>query len=76
MSETISLWIAGMRCSGCASGVEKALLKAPGVTAATVSLESGRAEVTIDPTVAAGDPVAPRLIEAVERAGFDASLAA
>ncbi len=74
MSETVSLWIAGMHCSGCASGVEKALLKAPGVTAASVSLESGLAEVTVDP--AEGGAASPaELIAAVERAGFDASLA-
>ncbi len=69
MSETISLWVSGMTCSGCVSSIEKALLRAPGVEAATVSLESGKVDVAVEP----GGANQQQLIEVVERAGFGAA---
>lgn len=63
----ISLKIDGMTCGGCKAAVERVLAAQPGVTAATVDLENGRALVT------AGDGVAPQaLAAAVEGAGYEA----
>jgi Cu+-exporting ATPase len=62
------LTIAGMTCASCVARVEKALLRVPGVGAASVNLAAERASVT----AAASTPVAD-LVAAVQRAGFDAS---
>lgn len=60
--------IAGMSCGGCRAGVEKALLKVPGVLSAEVSLEKGEAAVDYDEKKAALQD----LRAAIERAGFTA----
>ena len=58
--------VKGMTCATCAGRVEKALDALPGVKA-TVNLSSDEADVLFDATA-----VAPaRLVEAVERAGYD-----
>jgi len=62
------LTITGMTCSSCAARVEKALSSAPGVVSATVNLATEQAHVTLT----RGVPVAV-LIEAVQRAGYDAA---
>jgi len=49
MIETLTLYISGMVCGGCASNVEKALLALDGVAEAEVSHVEGRAEVSYDP---------------------------
>jgi copper chaperone CopZ len=67
---TLSLHVEGMTCAGCAGSVQRAIARVPGVRAAEVSLERGRAEVSADDGVDAA-----RLAEAVERAGFTARLA-
>jgi copper chaperone len=64
--KTIDLTIQGMHCEGCAKTIEALLTTEPGVKAATVSYSSGSARVLFDP--AAID--LPRLVEAVERAGY------
>jgi Cu+-exporting ATPase len=64
---TIALRIDGMTCAGCAGSVQRAITRVPGVRAASVSHEAGRAEVSADDGVDAA-----RLAEAVERAGFAA----
>ena len=64
--KTIDLAIQGMHCEGCANTVEALLTAEPGVKAATVSYGSGSARVLFDP--ASID--LPRLIKAVERAGY------
>ena len=71
MADVIALSVTGMHCGGCAAGVEKALRRAPGVTAVTVGLAQGRAEVTAQP----GSVTAEQLIALVEEAGFEAALA-
>ncbi|MBC7499774.1 MAG: cadmium-translocating P-type ATPase [Herminiimonas sp.] len=67
--DTVSLQIAGMTCASCSSRVEKALLKIPGVSNASVNLATERAQVT-----ATGVPIST-LITAVHAAGYDASVA-
>ncbi len=45
------LAIEGMTCEGCASGLQAALSKVPGVTSASVSYEEGRALIAADSSV-------------------------
>ncbi|PLY41913.1 copper-translocating P-type ATPase [Janthinobacterium sp. ROICE36] len=67
----IDLNIAGMTCASCVGRVEKALLKVPGVLAASVNLatESARIKVT-------GDLEAGTLIAAIDKAGYAATVPA
>ncbi|QYG06528.1 heavy metal translocating P-type ATPase [Janthinobacterium sp. PAMC25594] len=67
----IDLNIAGMTCASCVGRVEKALLKVPGVLAASVNLatESARVKVT-------GDANAGVLIAAIDKAGYEAKVPA
>ncbi len=67
---SVILQIAGMTCGGCASHVEKALLKAPGVHEAKVSYAEGTARVSGDEAL---DPAA--LSAAVQAAGYQAAIA-
>ncbi|MCQ9326702.1 MULTISPECIES: heavy-metal-associated domain-containing protein [Neisseria] len=67
---TITLNIGGMTCGGCVSSVTKVLENLNGVEKAEVSLENANAVITFD----AGKIQTAALIEAVEDAGFDASL--
>ncbi len=62
------LSIVGMTCASCVARVEKALLRAPGVSAAEVNLATERATVT----VAAGGAGIADLIAAVEKGGYQA----
>ncbi|HEF4776728.1 TPA: copper ion binding protein, partial [Burkholderia multivorans] len=66
---TVLLDIDGMTCASCVSRVEKALAKVPGVTHASVNLATERATVE-----ASADVSAARLVEAVEQAGYRATL--
>ncbi|OSI14004.1 copper resistance protein CopZ [Neisseria dentiae] len=68
--ETITLNIGGMTCGGCVRSVTKVLENLNGVEKAEVSLENANAVITYD----AGTIRTAALIEAVEDAGFDASL--
>ncbi|WP_338679406.1 heavy metal translocating P-type ATPase [Janthinobacterium sp. TB1-E2] len=67
----IDLNIAGMTCASCVGRVEKALLKVPGVLAASVNLatESARIKVT-------GGLEAGALIAAIDKAGYAATVPA
>ena len=65
------LEIGGMTCASCATRVEKALAKVPGVTHASVNLATEQARVEGDATV---DPEA--LAAAVRKAGYEATLGA
>jgi uncharacterized membrane protein YraQ (UPF0718 family)/copper chaperone CopZ len=56
--------VGGMTCNGCASRLERVLLKTEGVTGATVSFDDGRA-------VVAGAATAAAVRAAIEGAGFD-----
>src|SRR5262245_15287319 len=68
---TLELSIAGMTCAACATRIEKALNRLPGVTA-SVNLATERARVRYP----AEGVAARQLIDAVERAGYDATVAA
>jgi P-type Cu+ transporter len=67
----IELPIEGMTCASCVSRVEKALAKVPGVERAEVNLATEKAEVKF---VGRADDVLPRLIAAVEKAGYVAKV--
>lgn len=63
--ERITLSVSGMTCAACATGIEKALRKVPGVQAASVSLEKKEAVVVVEP----GRVQTDQLIQAVESVG-------
>lgn len=63
----LQLSVSGMSCASCVRRVEQALLKTPGVSAASVNLASERASVTID----AQTPVA-EVLAALTSAGYSA----
>ncbi len=67
---SLQLTVGGMTCASCVSRVERYLKKVPGVESAVVNLALERASVTFDPTLA--KPAA--LLEAVERAGYQADV--
>ena len=67
--QTIDLAIAGMTCASCVGRVEQALGRVPGVLRATVNLATERAAVQI----ASGAVTDAELIDAVKRAGYEAS---
>lgn len=70
--ECCSLGVLGMTCSACSSAVEAALTALPGVSSASVSALTGRAEVWYD--AAATGPRA--FLAAISDAGFVGSLLA
>lgn len=59
------LLVSGMTCGHCRAAVETALKDVPGVTAAKVDLEHGKASVE-------GNVQLQSLVEAVEEAGYEA----
>ena len=65
----LRLKIDGMHCGGCSRSVQNVLSKVANVESASVDLATGQAIVTAADTVDAA-----ALIEAVEDAGFDASV--
>ncbi|HJQ61012.1 MAG TPA: heavy metal translocating P-type ATPase [Vineibacter sp.] len=66
---TIDLAIEGMTCASCVGRVERALAQVPGVRGASVNLASERARVAV---ASPRDVALPRLIAAVEAAGYGA----
>ena len=67
--QPITLTVEGMTCASCVGRVEKALKKVQGVQQATVNLATERASIVADSSVNSRD-----LIEAMTRAGFDATV--
>lgn len=65
----IDLSIEGMTCASCVGRVERALLAVKGITKASVNLATERAHIQLDRHV---DPAL--LVEAIETAGYEASL--
>jgi P-type Cu2+ transporter len=53
--------VAGMKCAGCVSAVEKQLLAQPGVQSACVNLLTGVAAIEIEPATATGVELAAKL---------------
>ena len=70
-STDIDLLVAGMTCASCVGRVEKALLKVPGVLAASVNLATESARIAVT-----GDADAGVLIAAIDKAGYAATLPA
>lgn len=68
---TIDLAIGGMTCASCVARVEKVLRRVPGVGQVSVNLATERAHVLAAPGTSDA-----ALIEAVEKGGYSASLAA
>ncbi|MBI2298839.1 MAG: heavy metal translocating P-type ATPase, partial [Armatimonadetes bacterium] len=68
-SQSVRLALRGMKCAGCAAGIEKALRATSGVRQAEVSFGNASADVGYDPEAVD----LPGLIEAVRQAGFDAA---
>ncbi len=64
----IDLVVEGMTCASCVGRVEKALLKVPGVVAASVNLATEKAMVQALPGV-----TSPTLRAAIEKAGYAAA---
>ncbi|UYG02564.1 heavy metal translocating P-type ATPase [Halomonas sp. LR3S48] len=71
VSDTIELTVKGMTCASCVGRVERKLADVPGVLEASVNLATATATVK----VVAEAVTAPRLIEAVKAAGYDAEAA-
>ncbi|QOW46184.1 MULTISPECIES: heavy metal translocating P-type ATPase [Acinetobacter] len=68
-SPAIELTIEGMTCASCVARVEKALKKVEGVQQANVNLATEQAWIQADAHVSSD-----RLIQAVQKAGYDAKL--
>jgi Cu+-exporting ATPase len=68
---TTELDVGGMTCASCATRVEKALTRVPGVTRATVNLAIEKANVVADASVAPA-----QLVDAIRHAGYEATLVA
>jgi len=67
-SRTLRLGITGMTCASCVAHVEKALLKVPGVSAASVNLATERAEIMVG-----ADTTLEAVTQAVTAAGYAAA---
>ena len=67
---TTNLRVTGMTCGHCVAAVEKALRAQPGVRAATVSLDGGRARVEHDE----GAVRPAQLVAAIEEEGYGATV--
>ncbi len=65
--QILNLAVRGMTCANCARAVERKLAATPGVTKATVDLQSARAAVEYE-----ADLVSPeRLADAVQQLGYE-----
>jgi len=65
----VDLYISGMTCAACGARIAKALSRVDGVADADVNLALERASIEIE-----GEVTPERLIEAVEKAGYGATL--
>ena len=66
-TESATLSVSGMTCSGCSDTVKRVLSRVPGVTDVKVDLDNGAATV-------GGSADGPTLVAAVIAAGYDAQL--
>jgi Cu+-exporting ATPase len=67
MAQTINLQLEGMRCAACASSIERAIAKVPGVQSCQVNFALEQAVVSYH-----GETTPQILTDAVERAGYHA----
>ncbi|WP_427366437.1 heavy metal translocating P-type ATPase [Candidatus Caldatribacterium saccharofermentans] len=68
-SQQVILSISGMHCAACATLIERALKKSPGVREARVNFAAERAQVVFDPQLTSVE----QLLEVIRRAGYGAS---
>ena len=68
---SVHLAVAGMHCGHCKAKVARALEEVGGVYGVTVDLEGGGVDVELDAQQATPE----RLIDAVKRAGYSATVA-
>ncbi len=73
-SREVELAIKGMTCASCVLRVEKALKTVPGVSQANVNLATHRASLTFTPTTKDPHNLVSALVQASEKAGYEASL--
>ncbi|MES2178050.1 MAG: mercury(II) reductase [Gemmatimonadota bacterium] len=71
-SLSVNLTVAGMTCLNCSSHVSDALERVPGVVTARVDYRGARAAVELAAGVAHTPEVERALVQAVERAGYEA----
>ena len=71
-TETRVINVEGMTCGGCVKSVNSAVSQLQGVQSVDVDLEGNKASVTYDASTVAVEAI----VEAIEDAGFDASVAA
>lgn len=69
--KTVEIKVEGMTCNGCVNSVTRVLEAIDGVSHAQVSLSAAQATVQFDENLTNNDI----LIQAIEDAGFDASIA-
>lgn len=70
-TQTRIINIEGMTCGGCVQGVHTATADIEGLDTMTVELASNQATVTFDDSLTSAEKIA----EAIDDAGFDASVA-
>ena len=66
-TDSMGLPVSGMTCSACATRLQKALARAPGIHSAAVNFATERADVVFDP----GTVNAASIADAVAKAGFE-----
>jgi Cu+-exporting ATPase len=70
-AEKVTIPVSGMTCAACSGRVQRALVKAPGVSGAAVNLMMKNATVEFDPGVTSAE----RLVETIRGTGYGADLA-
>ena len=73
-SDALDISIQGMTCASCVLRVEKALKAVPGVSAATVNLATERAHINWDTALSDPTDVSLKVLAAVHKAGYEASV--
>ena len=66
-TDSMGLPVSGMTCGACATRLQKALARAPGIHSAAVNFATERADVVFDP----GTVNAVSIADAVAKAGFE-----
>ena len=72
--DALDISIQGMTCASCVLRVEKALKAVPGVSSATVNLATERAHINWDTALSNLTDVSPKVLAAVHKAGYEASV--
>lgn len=72
--DALDISIQGMTCASCVLRVEKALKAVPGVSAATVNLATERAHINWNPELSDTTEAGLKILAAVNKAGYEASV--